>query len=352
MKVISVLLAIAGMVCAPASAIATERFSIPIIAGDSWSNDLNDWPNFTTTVQWSEYKHHAIGGEWLSVEDAVNQYGIAANISDYLDLHPDADSIIIQGGVNDFKHDVTAEVVQAALTDIVAEVKSRGNILDIIVVSPGPYGGAWTWQLSEQAELDRYLEWLPGFCASQNITYYSAYDAVGDPNNPIVISRGDDGTPDYDLDGSHVNLAGAAKLATDIDALIQLIRGAPKRIDIDLDPWSADNIVRPSSNNSIPVAFLSRTGEASELLNFDPAQIDPDSVRFGLGEAPNTAVPLLLDFNGDSQNDVVLGFETQSSGIACSDTEVGLYGATYAGDPFVGVAPIDATDCVETGCHP
>jgi hypothetical protein len=147
-------------------------------------------------------------------------------------------------------------------------------------------------------------------------------------------------------------LAGAAKLATDIDALIQLIRGAPKRIDIDLDPWSTDNIVRPSSNNSISVAFLSRNGEASELLNFDPAQIDPDSVRFGFGEGPNTAIPLKLDYNYDTQNDVVLGFDTQSSGIACNDTKVGLYGATYAGDPFVGEAPINATDCAATGCHP
>jgi hypothetical protein len=175
---------------------------------------------------------------------------------------------------------------------------------------------------------------------------------VGDPNNPLVISSGIDGTPDYEYDGFHVNVAGAQKLALDIDSLIQLARGAPRRISVDLDPWSDENIVLPLSNDLITVAFLSTSGAASEQLNFDSTQINPDSVRFGLGEAVNVYSPDYVDFNGDNQVDVLLGFQTEASGIACGDTEVALFGETYAGEAFIAEASIDADACVGTGCHP
>jgi lysophospholipase L1-like esterase len=336
----------------PIICIAADRVTLPIIVGDSWSDDQEDWPNFTVTVPWDNYRNHAIGAEWLSVRDATNKIGMAANIADYLDLHPEADSIIIQGGIGDIRNSVNADVIKSALLFIVTEAKSRSNIVDIIVMSPGPFGRSWKWNLERQAELDDYLNWLPDFCLSQNIPCYNTYEAVGDPNNPIIISDGTDGTPDYDLDGLHLNLVGAAKVGDDMDMLINVIRGGPVPIRADVAPWSNENLVFPASNNPILLALLSVADAPSYTLNLDASQIDPASVRFGPGEAANKAQPTFDDYDGDMHGDILLGFTTQDSGIACGDTEVNIFGETYAGESFIAEASINTTDCTTTGCHP
>ena len=206
---------------------AADRFVTPILIGDSWSDDRRDWPNFTLTVAWDEYRNHAIRGEWLSVQNAASGEGMAANISAYLDQHPEADSIIIQGGINDIGNGIAAEVIKSALAYMVTEAKARSNIFDIIVMSPGPFGGYSGWTRAMQDELYEYINWLPGFCASQQIDCYDTYAAVGHPDNLLIISDGTQGAPDYDTDGVHVNREGAVKVAADMDALIETIRNRP-----------------------------------------------------------------------------------------------------------------------------
>lgn len=123
-----------------------------------------------------------------------------------------------------------------------------------------------------------------------------------------------------------------------------IIKGR-KQIAIDVDPWDAANEVQPASNNLLPVALH---GEATD---FDITQVNVSSVRFGVGQAENQAVPILDDFNGDSEADLVLGFATQDASILCGDTEVSLVGETLSGEMFSGTDTISTTDCVGTGCH-
>jgi len=207
-----------------ANCFSADRFATPILVGDSWSDGRSDWPGFTRAVEWDEYRNHAIRGEWLSAQNVASGEGMAANISIYLDQHPEADSIIIQGGINDIGNGIAAEVIKSALAYMVTEAKARSNIIDIIVMSPGPFGGYGGWTQAMQDELDEYINWLPGFCASQNIDCYDTYTAVGHPDNPLIISDGTQGAPAYDTDGVHVNQAGAVKVAAEMDALIETIR--------------------------------------------------------------------------------------------------------------------------------
>jgi lysophospholipase L1-like esterase len=331
---------------------SAERFQSPVLVGDSWSNDLQDWPNFTTTLFWGDFRHHAIGGEWLSIRDADNQLGMVLNIAGYLDLYPDADSIIIEGGIGDVRGDVDSDTMKAALASMVAEAKSRANIIDIMVMSPGPFGRSWKWNLSRQAELDDYLNWFPGFCASQHISCYNSYEAVNHPTNPIIISDGTDGSPDYDLDGLHLNILGASKVAGEMDVLITDVRNSPDPVIVDVDPYSAANIVKPESDGQIPVVIYSVTGAAHDIQNFDATQVDPAALRFGPAAAEIAGDVWFADFNGDAVVDALIGFNTQETGILCNDTDVRLFGETVTGEAFAGYSMIDASDCSVIACHP
>jgi lysophospholipase L1-like esterase len=347
------ILVLAGTVYLPSICFSAERFSSPIIVGDSWSNAIEDWPNYTNTVIWNDYWHHGISGEWITakgINGAAGSEGIVVSIIGYLDQHPEADSIIVQGGINDFASFVDADTVKSALEFIVAEAKARTNIVDIIVMSPGPYGTLYG--STRQTELEEYVGWLPGFCEIQAITCYNTYEAVGHPDNPRIISDGTDGAPDYSEDGLHLNLEGAAKVGADIDFLIEAIRREPVQLRIDVSPWSSGNIVLPASNNLIAVAVMGSNTATGDAVDFDATQVDPASLKFGWGEAQNLAAPWVGDFDGDTNIDVAFGFRTQATGILCGDTEVTLDGETYSGELITGTDTIDASECISTGCHP
>ena len=123
-------------------------------------------------------------------------------------------------------------------------------------------------------------------------------------------------------------------------------------VDVDVDPWSAANELRPASNNLIAVAVKGSNVATGDDIDFDATQIDPTTLRLGIGEAQNVAIPWVGDFDGDTNTDVAFGFRTQDTGVFCGDTEVTLVGETFAGDPVGGADMISTTDCVDTGCHP
>jgi lysophospholipase L1-like esterase len=333
---------------------AANRFVTPIIIGDSWSNSYWDWPGSTTEVVWSQYRDHAISGDWLSVQNAENQQGMVLNIADYLDLNPDADSLIIQGGINDIFNNVDAATMKAALQSIVAEAKSRSNIIDIVVISPGPFGGVPSgWNQGKQNELEDYIDWLPGFAQSEQIDWYIVYDDVNHKDYPWIISDGSNGEPNYTSDGLHLNALGVARMALGVDLLIGEIRSRPLQIDIDIDPWNDANEVRPDDDYLLTVAVVSSSISAGGTIDFDAMQIDPASLKFGLDDAPNVVVqPIVRDLNGDSLSDVVIGFRMEETGIQCEDTSVVLDGETYSGDVFKGTDFITTVECETGGCHP
>ena len=117
-------------------------------------------------------------------------------------------------------------------------------------------------------------------------------------------------------------------------------------VDIDVDPWSGNNLIKPNSDFPIPVAVLG-SGE------FDVMQIDPATVK--LAEATNfMPMPWFHNIDGDAGDfpDAVFGFATEETGIFCNDTKVTLTGETYSGILFEGTSAIDATDCAVLMCHP
>jgi len=119
---------------------------------------------------------------------------------------------------------------------------------------------------------------------------------------------------------------------------------APIAAEIDVLPGDAANKIYPNKGGKFPVAVLS--GPA-----FDATQVDPASIKFGLGEAAPADPPVIADVDGLHGNDSTMNFRTGDSGILCNDTEVTMSGETYAGEGFEGTGSIDASDCIAGGCH-
>ena len=333
---------------------AAGRFITPVLIGDSWSNSHWDWPGSTAEIAFPEYRNHAISGEWLSARDIENKQGMVLNVADYLDLTPDADALIVQGGGNDIYNSVDAETLKAALQSIVAEAKSRSNIRDILVISPGPFGGVPEgWTQAKQDQLEEYINWLPGYTQAEQIDLYIVYDDVNHPDYPWIISDGTNGAPDYTDDGAHLDLLGAEVMALGVDERIREIRSRPEQVQIDIDPWDDLNEVRPNDSYLLTVGVITTSVTEGDAVDFDPLQVDPASLRFGLSEAQNVVVqPLVQDIDGDSTNDRVFGFRMEETGIQCDDTTATLVGETYSGDAFIGSDAIAPAGCSETGCHP
>ena len=110
-------------------------------------------------------------------------------------------------------------------------------------------------------------------------------------------------------------------------------------VDIDVKPSSARNPLNMKSKGVIPVAILSST-------SFDAVAIDPNSVKFGPGDATEAhMMGHVEDVNGDGLDDLMLHFDTQSTGITCDMDEVSLTGETFGGDAIEGSDTIDPFNC-------
>jgi lysophospholipase L1-like esterase len=328
------------------STAAAEKFSAPILEGDSWSNAADDWPGYTSTVLYSEFYSYAIDGHWLSARATSPVSGVVVSVSDHLAWHPEADSIIVAAGLNDFMHGVSSEVVQMAMVDIIDTIRAHNNVKDIIVVGPGPFADSSRWLPANQIELENYLTWLPAYSSSEGLHYYDAYSAVGDPDNPEHF------LPAYAGSGAHLNEVGAIVVAGEIDALITQVRNSPIVVEILVTPWGTIGEVKPESNDPITVAIFSASQHNPDFGILDATQIDPDTLRLGFGQAANTAGLSFVDVDSDEDMDTVAIFDTQDTGVLCEDTEITLQGETLSGEPFIGTGQIVATDCANGVCHP
>jgi probable HAF family extracellular repeat protein len=116
-------------------------------------------------------------------------------------------------------------------------------------------------------------------------------------------------------------------------------------VAVDVLPGDENNVVYPTRVGKLPVAVLSSP-------EFDATQVDPNSLRFGLGEtAPTNAPTIIADVDGQHGDDTQVRFRVDKSGIFCDDTEVNLYGETFAGESIAGTDQIDASNCEAGGCH-
>jgi hypothetical protein len=111
-------------------------------------------------------------------------------------------------------------------------------------------------------------------------------------------------------------------------------------VAIDVHPGNLPNSVNPASKGVIPVALLTTAA-------FDATDVDPSSVVLGSGEATDAHGRVHLeDIDDDGDDDVMLHFRTQDSGIVCGDTAVSLTGQTFDGRSIGGSDSINTVGCL------
>ncbi|MEE8164791.1 MAG: hypothetical protein V3T64_04415, partial [Myxococcota bacterium] len=113
-------------------------------------------------------------------------------------------------------------------------------------------------------------------------------------------------------------------------------------VDIDIMPSDPGNNLnlRAGSGASISVAILS-VGESFEAPNL----IDPSTLKFGPGQASISGRPRTRDVDGDGNEDLVVKFLTDETGIACGDTRAFLSGRTFDFEPISGSDAINTFNC-------
>ena len=111
------------------------------------------------------------------------------------------------------------------------------------------------------------------------------------------------------------------------------------QVAIDIKPGATPNVINLLSTGKIPVAVLSSA-------TFDAATVHPATITFGhSGTEAAPASFSLTDVNGDGRKDLVCQFNTQDTGLLCSDTNGLLKGATRAGWPIKGSDSIQTVGC-------
>ncbi len=100
-------------------------------------------------------------------------------------------------------------------------------------------------------------------------------------------------------------------------------------VDIDIKPGSDPNSINTKSRGVIPVAVLTTN-------DFDATTVDVSTVAFGPAGAAPAHNGHIEDVDTDGDNDLILHFRTQDTGIAVGDTEACLTGQTFDGVEIEG----------------
>jgi hypothetical protein len=113
------------------------------------------------------------------------------------------------------------------------------------------------------------------------------------------------------------------------------------KVAIDIMPSDPGNNLnlRAGKGATISVAILS-------VDDFDaPSQIDPSTLKFGPREANLASSPRVHDTDGDGDDDLVVKFLTQQTGIPCGDTQAKLSGNTIDLKSISGSDAINTFNC-------
>ena len=109
-------------------------------------------------------------------------------------------------------------------------------------------------------------------------------------------------------------------------------------VTIDIIPGAEFNRLNPNSNGLVDVAILTEGA-------FDALQLDPNTARFGPGEAAAEHYTV-ADVESDGNQDLVLHFSVQDTLIACGDTQATLTGVLYDGTEVTGMDAITTVGCL------
>lgn len=131
-----------------------------------------------------------------------------------------------------------------------------------------------------------------------------------------------------------------AKNYVDLAILTTCVGGVcVESVAIDIKPGENPNSINPESTGVIPVAILTTDV-------FDATTVDPMTVRFGpIGAMEAHGQGHIEDANEDGDLDLVVHFDTQETGILCSDTSTTLTGETFGGEAIVGSDSIRTVGC-------
>jgi hypothetical protein len=192
-----------------------------------------------------------------------------------------------------------------------------------------------------------------GIGEAPNVGVPRVTDVDNDGDNDVIFAFNtqDTGIVCGDTEASLTGKTYSGSLFAGVDSVVTAECTPVTRVDVDIRPSSSVNIVFPSSTKTINVAVLSTSVTDGDAVDFDATQIRASTLKFGIGQARNVASPRIRDVDGDLDNDVIYGFATQDTGIACSDTQATLTGETNIAERFTGTDAVVTMDCVD-GCHP
>lgn len=157
---------------------------------------------------------------------------------------------------------------------------------------------------------------------------------IGDTFEVYTITRPEAGEWEAELFGADVPAEGE-----EVVFGFSTIPASVIIVDIDVKPGSDPNSINPRSRGVIPVAILTTS-------DFDATTVDPLSVRFGPSGATEThGRGHIEDIDGDGDDDMLLHFRTEETGIQCGDTSVSLTGQTSDATLIEGSDSIVTVGC-------
>ena len=121
--------------------------------------------------------------------------------------------------------------------------------------------------------------------------------------------------------------------------LISITDCSVREVSIDIKPGSFPNSINPRSRGVIPGAILTTD-------SFDATTVDPLTVKFGPnGATESHSKGHIEDVDGDGDDDLVLHFSTEATGIQCGQTSASLIGKTFDGQEIEGSDSIVTVGC-------
>lgn len=169
------------------------RFTTPVVfLGDSilsgnggyqagnWETPADYVPSLPRLSQYNE----ARGGATLDVIDT--------NFATDVDAHPDATSIIMDGGLNDIEVGDTLAQMQASVISIFGKAAARD--LPIMYCLCPPYEDSPTWTAAKGQLVRDFNSWIQGYCNETGNTYVDTFTKSRDPARP----NGDYRRPEYE----------------------------------------------------------------------------------------------------------------------------------------------------------
>ena len=214
--------------------------------------------------------------------------------------------------------DVLENLIPDAVDDVAAALENQATIIDVLAndslgnapsgveIEAGPANGSATVQANDT------IQYSPNFGFFGHDSFeYRLTDANGDSDVATVT----------------VCVFGGGQLPIDI---------------MPSDPGNNLNL-RAGSGATISVAILSASGFCGA-----PNLVDPSTLRFGPGQAGISGSPRVRDVDGDGNEDLLVKFPTNETGIACGDTQASLSGRTFDSLSISGSDAINTFNCPRT----